>query len=79
MPIYEFECPKCSMNVTKLCRVGADGGEIECPRCRVFGLKRKLSRFASPGTGGGNACGTCSATSCGSCKNTGDVRLCRKG
>ncbi len=60
MPIYEFECPKCSLNVTKLCRLGTDGSQIECPRCLEMGLERKLSRFASPGIGGGDACGTCS-------------------
>ncbi len=67
MPIYEFECPQCGMNVTKLCRLGTGGSEIECPRCHVLGLKRRLSSFASPGTGGGDACGSCSANSCGSC------------
>jgi len=67
MPIYEFECPNCGFPVTKLCRMGTAGSEMECPRCLTRGLKRRLSRFASPGTGGGDACGSCSATSCGSC------------
>jgi len=67
MPIYEFECPQCSHVLTQLCRLGTDGSREECPKCRTLGLKRMLSRFAAPGTGGDNACGSCTSTACGTC------------
>ena len=38
MPIYEYECEKCSLKFDLLKKVGEDGG-TSCPRCQGYGRR----------------------------------------
>ncbi len=64
MPMYEFKCPNCEKMTTELCKIGEKGELLSCVNCGHVGLKKQLSRFASPGTLGNNSC---SSGCCGNC------------
>ena len=66
MPLYEFVCVHCGEEIEQLCKLGETGNELVCPHCDERGLKRSLSSFAAPGTGG-DKCGGCPGGSCSSC------------
>ena len=67
MPLYEFICEHCQQTIEQLCKVGETGQELVCPFCDERGLKRKLSPFSAPGTGGQDKCSGCPGGSCSSC------------
>ncbi|MEK6697604.1 MAG: zinc ribbon domain-containing protein [Nitrospirota bacterium] len=75
MPIYEYQCNKCSCCFEKL--VFGSSPEVLCPQCGAKETAKRMSRFgmgrssgdASPGSsGGGSSCGGCSSSSCAGCK-----------
>lgn len=67
MPIYDFRCNECGATFDQLCRAQWQGS-VRCPKCGGADLAKLLSAFASPGSGGGSSCGSCSSKNCGSCK-----------
>jgi putative FmdB family regulatory protein len=62
MPIYEYACSDCGKEFETLVR---SGSTPECPECHSHSLEKKLSVFASAGTGGGHS--HSHAGPCGSC------------
>ncbi|HLE40306.1 MAG TPA: zinc ribbon domain-containing protein [Nitrospirota bacterium] len=73
MPIYEYQCNKCSSSFEKL--VFGSNPEVLCPQCGSKETRKCMSRFgmgkssgdaSSSSSGGG--CGSCSSSSCSSCK-----------
>ena len=69
MPLYEYQCKKCSTVYEALIRRSEDEAAECCPEC---GSKRKAKMFSVFGMagvekGGGGSCGSCSGGSCGSC------------
>jgi putative FmdB family regulatory protein len=68
MPLYEFECNKCSQKTEQLCKMGESGQELVCPHCSTKGLRRLVSGFAAPGVKGGqDKCSSCKGGSCSTC------------
>jgi putative FmdB family regulatory protein len=67
MPIYEFHCSDCDRDSEVLVR-SPDWKGTKCPRCGSLKLEKKLSVFASTGSGAaeGPACSGVPA-SCGRC------------
>lgn len=53
MPLYEYQCPACGHRFEVLQRVGAGADGVACPRCERPGPEKKLSTFASGGSGEG--------------------------
>lgn len=81
MPIYEFKCDKCGHEFQKLCRMDETGENLACPGCGQKYPRKLISGFAvrglsTPGlggdkaasSGGGSACGGCTASSCAGCR-----------
>lgn len=70
MPIYEYECRKCSLSFEKL--VFGQDPKVVCPGCGSQQTAKLLSRFgmgrASDGSSSGSGCGSCSSSSCAGCK-----------
>lgn len=54
MPIYEYECTKCS-EVFSILKLGATEVNTDCPKCKSPETQKKISSFCSmaPGSGGG--------------------------
>jgi putative FmdB family regulatory protein len=68
LPIYEFKCPTCGKILSKLCKMGEEGQNLECSQCGKVGLKRLISGFASPGvSGGGTNCSPGCGGNCSGC------------
>lgn len=69
VPIYEFRCRECGHRFEKLCPMGEDGKNLQCPKCGAGTPKRIMSAFSAQGTEGaaGSGCGTCSSSNCSSC------------
>jgi putative FmdB family regulatory protein len=71
VPIYEYQCSKCSNEFEEL--VFSRDPEVECPRCHCKDVTRLLSAVSfSTGAGqfsssAGSSCGGCSASSCAGC------------
>ena len=63
MPLYEYECKTCGEKFEKRLSFSQADQTQECPTCRSYETKKRLSTFASLGgtTGAGS-----SASSCGS-------------
>ncbi|MFP3940631.1 MAG: FmdB family zinc ribbon protein [Acidobacteriota bacterium] len=61
MPLYEYQCPDCGHRFEVLQRIGAGAEGVTCPRCERAAPEKKLSTFASAGSGEGAA----SARGCG--------------
>jgi len=68
MPIYEFHCDKCAKDSELLVR-STDWEGTKCPHCGSTKLTKKLSVFASGGTGGDSGEPVCTGQprSCGLC------------
>ncbi|MEK7707399.1 MAG: FmdB family zinc ribbon protein [Verrucomicrobiota bacterium] len=68
MPIYEFHCEKCERDSEILVR-SSDWNGTACPHCGSKKLTKKLSVFASAGSGGGETAPACTGTppSCCAC------------
>jgi putative FmdB family regulatory protein len=56
MPIYEYECEKCSDKFEYFLRWGADEKKVKCPKCGAENPKRVVSLFA--GKSSDSSCGT---------------------
>ena len=68
MPIYEFRCEKCGRRFEKLCSLGENGQNLQCPECGSPAPKRVMSGFAAgAGTGASGASAGCSGCAGGSC------------
>lgn len=77
MPIYEFRCNACGHRFEKLCPMGENGANIDCPKCKTGRPHRVMSSFSAKSTGdagfsgpaaaGGGGCAGCSSSNCGSC------------
>ena len=73
MPMYEFQCPKCSCEFEDLVRNAKE--KVECPECGHKKVERLLSRVAFSVGGkftastGSSECGSCasSPSSCSGC------------
>jgi putative FmdB family regulatory protein len=51
MPIYEYECTKCSERFSVRQSIGGDGSELNGPKCQVGNPKRLVSAFFDGGSG----------------------------
>ena len=71
MPIYEFDCQECAKPFEELLRSANYIDEVTCPSCGSGQVKKKMSMFASKGTGDSSSfsLGASSASSC----NTGST------
>jgi putative FmdB family regulatory protein len=67
MPMYEFQCPNCSVMTTELCKMGENGESLLCSECGLTGLMKQISKFASLGVSGGAGSGNCSPGCSGNC------------
>lgn len=65
MPIYEYQCAKCGERFEVLQRIGADGSEVNCPKCGEPRPQKMISQFASSGDVGvvGSSCSSSSGFS----------------
>ena len=73
MPIYEFECKKCS-HVFETIVASSKSPFPPCEKCGSKRIQKSISRFgfSSGGRsvssiGSSSGCGSCSSSSCGSC------------
>lgn len=48
MPLYEYECPGCGAITEVLQKIGENGDHLTCQHCARAGLRKVLSRCASP-------------------------------
>ena len=64
MPIYEYKCKKCGHVFEAFQRIGADGSELNCPKCSSNRPEKLFSAFASGG--GETYSGSFGGSSCGS-------------
>lgn len=67
MPLYEFQCKQCGHRFEKLYKHTETGDNLNCTRCGSSELRRLISGFSAPGTGGQNKCASCKGGNCGSC------------
>ncbi len=67
MPMYEFQCPNCSVVTTELCRMGDKGESLMCSECGLTGLTKQISGFASLGVSGAAGIKSCSSGCSGKC------------
>ncbi len=51
MPLYEFQCTDCKDEFEELVRSSAAIAEVKCPKCGGQHVRRKVSLFASKGSG----------------------------
>jgi putative FmdB family regulatory protein len=67
MPIYEYECNKCSEKFEKL--VYGDT-KVKCPRCETEDIKKRFSLFGMSGVEKqtSSGCSSCTASTCSTCK-----------
>ena len=65
MPIYEYQCKNCGSEFEKMVRFSEANKNPECPYCASGETHKKISLFASQGSGiGGSSFST--GSSCGS-------------
>jgi len=69
MPIFDFVCRACGREF-ELLLLGSD--KPKCPACQSVDLRKRLSAFASPRSGGGegsgSGCAGCSGGNCAGCR-----------
>jgi putative FmdB family regulatory protein len=53
MPLFEFECLKCSAEFEMLVQKASQKKEVKCPKCTSQELEERISCFAS-GSGSAN-------------------------
>ncbi len=53
MPIYEYECTKCSERFEVLQKISEGNEGLRCPRCDAEAPRRVVSAFCSGGKGAG--------------------------
>ena len=65
MPIYTFQCPKCSYKFTNIFSMkNFDGKDVICPKCKKKGVKRIFdgSFFTTKSANSSCPTGTCPLT-----------------
>ena len=62
MPLYEFECTRCSERFEEILRNLEQAAEVTCPECGCEDVERLQSGFATIGGSGGE--GVSPAHSC---------------
>lgn len=65
MPVYEYICQTCAGEFERRVSFSETDQVQECPSCGSKNSRKKLSLFASKGTGGDSSPGSASS-SCGS-------------
>lgn len=66
MPLFEFTCTTCNQPFEELLRSASATSEVTCPACGSPDVKKRLSTFASRGSGGSSfSLGSNSSSSCG--------------
>jgi putative FmdB family regulatory protein len=66
MPMYEYQCSYCGEEFEELVSNSTPDHEVECPECeREGGAQRKLSTFATSGSGGLGSLGSPAPVSSG--------------
>ncbi len=66
MPLFEFVCTDCNSPFEELVRSAGTLDGIKCPTCGSQKISKKISTFASKGSGAGSlSFGASSAASCG--------------
>ncbi len=65
MPLYEFQCTACQSTFEELLRVSAPATDVACPKCGSRQVRRKVSTFASRGSGGSASFAAASSCSTG--------------
>lgn len=67
MPLYEYECIKCTRKFVLLQKISAQIGETACPHCGTHDIQKLFSSFSSKteastetfgGNGGSHSCGS---------------------
>ena len=66
MPIYSYNCKKCSSTFDLLVGVTADSGEKKCPQCGSEKIEKTLSSFSfrMGQSSSGSSGGSCSSGGC---------------
>jgi putative FmdB family regulatory protein len=57
MPIFEYKCEKCQKEFERVVFAG-DTGKVECPECKGFDVKKKMSVASFMGS----SIGTCASS-----------------
>jgi putative FmdB family regulatory protein len=57
MPFYEYTCRQCGKDFVLLQSVTAKAEDTVCPYCSEKKAQKRVSKFASPGSGH-SSCGT---------------------
>ncbi|MBE9502493.1 MAG: zinc ribbon domain-containing protein [Dehalococcoidia bacterium] len=69
MPIYEYQCNECGERFEVRQSMGADGSDLNCPKCSGRELRRLFSSFFSANSSAtelsDSSCPTCSSGVCG--------------
>ena len=52
MPIYEYQCSKCSEHFEKIVGLFSKGGKVTCPKCGDPNPQRIVSSFTCGGSKG---------------------------
>ncbi|HLK33451.1 MAG TPA: zinc ribbon domain-containing protein [Terriglobales bacterium] len=52
MPLYEYQCGKCSYIFELLRRMQDADSDLECPRCHSTRVERQFSTFSAGACGG---------------------------
>lgn len=65
MPLFEFVCTECKKPFEELVRSTSATNEVKCPACGSQKISKKISTFASKGSGAGSlSFGASSAAAC---------------
>lgn len=65
MPLFEFVCADCGQPFEELVRSASAVSEVTCPKCGSPQVNKKISTFASRGSGGFSfSLGASSGASC---------------
>ncbi|MBU0609722.1 MAG: zinc ribbon domain-containing protein [Armatimonadetes bacterium] len=71
MPVYEYQCKRCSNVFEKLVSRDQRDTPGPCPECHCARSQRMMSVFAGHTSGGGsiggNSCSSCTSGSCSTC------------
>jgi putative FmdB family regulatory protein len=70
MPIYEYNCAKCSTKFEQLAKSMSSSDSVKCPKCGSDRTSRSLSVFAV-GADGGKLAQSSAPGMCGRCGGPG--------
>jgi len=66
MPVYEYSCDACGLEIEHFAKSMSDADPAKCPKCGKESLRKKLSLFA-PASGGSARSSTSELGGCGRC------------